>query len=310
MSAELQRKKAAEQLELHHSMDANLSLGMKVAAVTLGGVVVGALTAGIGLVPYMAVVGITAVASGGAVALQYRRPMDSRLILASENMVEISQWKAALEEEITRVEMMGKPQLPAGADPDVISHILGISAAGGLGGWTRVSVIDGVRVLEQTESIDDSKCRKAQVVVRCSPINTFVVLMDVTNLHWPKYGHLRVAHTVDDHSDIIEMRCLLRSSCEKTPCKGLVASTLQFLREGLTADHLCPANASLQTSRDWLTPPRDPECVAVEGCMSRFWKLDDDGSYIIIMTTSTPEESASVEKSANPQVSACHPVGL
>lgn len=94
MTAELQRKKAADQLQRHHSQDANLNMGMKVAAVTVGGVVVGALTAGIGLVPYMAVVGLVAAASGGAVALQYRRPLDSRLILASEDLAYITQWRA------------------------------------------------------------------------------------------------------------------------------------------------------------------------------------------------------------------------
>lgn len=60
------QRRAEEQLEKHHALDNNLSIGMKVAAVAVGGVVVGALTAGIGLVPYIAVVGAAAVASGGA----------------------------------------------------------------------------------------------------------------------------------------------------------------------------------------------------------------------------------------------------
>jgi hypothetical protein len=60
--------------------------GVKVAAVAVGVVVLGALTAGVGLVPYITVVGITAMAGGGAVALQLRKPSDSRLILACENM--------------------------------------------------------------------------------------------------------------------------------------------------------------------------------------------------------------------------------
>ena len=94
MNAEMQRKKAEDQLQRHHSQDASLNMGMRVAAVAVGGVVVGALTAGIGLVPYMTVVGLVAAASGGAVALQYRRPSDSRLILASEDLAYISMWRA------------------------------------------------------------------------------------------------------------------------------------------------------------------------------------------------------------------------
>ena len=69
-----EHKKTEEQIELHQQQDNSLSLGVKVAAVAVGGVVVGALTAGIGLVPYITVVGLTAVAGGGAVALQYRKP--------------------------------------------------------------------------------------------------------------------------------------------------------------------------------------------------------------------------------------------
>lgn len=71
MSNRDKQRRAEEQLEKHHAMDNNLSIGMKVAAVAVGGVVVGALTAGIGLVPYIAVVGAAAVASGGAGSIFY-----------------------------------------------------------------------------------------------------------------------------------------------------------------------------------------------------------------------------------------------
>jgi len=77
-----EHKKTEEQIELHQQQDNSLSLGVKVAAVAVGGVVVGALTAGIGLVPYITVVGLTAVAGGGAVALQYRKP-SGYLLLSS-----------------------------------------------------------------------------------------------------------------------------------------------------------------------------------------------------------------------------------
>ena len=96
-----QQQKVEEQLENHKTHDSNVRLGdfttlyyfmeyqnviphlgAKVAAVAVGGVVIGALTAGIGLIPYMTVVGITAVAGGGAVAMQMQlrgRPSDTRL---------------------------------------------------------------------------------------------------------------------------------------------------------------------------------------------------------------------------------------
>ncbi|CAE7853724.1 unnamed protein product, partial [Symbiodinium microadriaticum] len=129
------QRRAEEQLEKHHAQDNHLSMGMKVAAVAVGGVVVGALTAGIGLVPYITVVGITAVASGGAVAYQYRRPSDSRLILAADTVHEALSWKAALEEQIQKLEAAHKPVLPESVDPVVISNILGLS--GGGSGWVK-----------------------------------------------------------------------------------------------------------------------------------------------------------------------------
>lgn len=274
---------------------------MKVAAVTFGGVVVGALTAGIGLVPYMAVVGIAAVASGGAVAFQYRRPMDSRLILASENIMDVSLWKAAIDEEITRIEMQGKPMLPVGADPDIISHILGISAAGGLGGWTRVGMIDGMRVMEQTESLEDYKCRRAQVFLRCSPINTFVTLMDVGNLHWPRHGHLKVVHSIDDHVDILELNFVLPQ-----PKKSKQESFVKLCKskwEELKTYGMCPSNTNLRSGRDVVEV--DSRFVTIEGHLTRFWRLADDGSYIIIFTTTVLTDGlllATVEATENEKV--------
>lgn len=56
---------------------------------------------GIGLVPYLTVVGVTAAASGGAVAMQWhRRPADSRIIFACDRMEEAVEWKIAIEKQI------------------------------------------------------------------------------------------------------------------------------------------------------------------------------------------------------------------
>jgi hypothetical protein len=95
MSMRRQRSIVEEQIELHTAADNNVSFGAKVAAIGLGGVVVGALTAGIGLIPYFTVVGITAAAGGSAVAWQWRnpKPLDSRLIIACDSMQEAIEWK-------------------------------------------------------------------------------------------------------------------------------------------------------------------------------------------------------------------------
>lgn len=113
----LQKEAAEEQVDVHASHDNNVASGALVAAVAVGGVVVGAMTMvstfvlnlyalylcsadylgscfseyaisnfsyrlclntqGIGLIPYFAVVGITAAAGGGAVAFNTRRRPDS-----------------------------------------------------------------------------------------------------------------------------------------------------------------------------------------------------------------------------------------
>ena len=99
---------------------------------------------------------------------------------------------AAIEEEITKVELRGKPMLPADADLNVISHILGISGSGGLGGWTRVGVIEGMRIMELVDAVDGFVCRKSQLTVKCSPTDTFVIVMDISRLQWPKQGFLKV----------------------------------------------------------------------------------------------------------------------
>ena len=122
------QKRVEAQMEIHKDHDNSVSLGVKVAAVAVGGVVVGALTAGIGLVPYITVVGLTAVAGGGAVAYQYRRPPDSRLILACETMFEALGWKEALEYQISKLEAAKRPMLPPSTDPDIISSIIGMNA--------------------------------------------------------------------------------------------------------------------------------------------------------------------------------------
>jgi hypothetical protein len=261
-------RRAEEQLEKHHAQDSHLSMGMKVAAVAVGGVVVGALTAGIGLVPYITVVGITAVASGGAVAYQYRRPSDSRLILGADTVQEALAWKAALEEQILKLEAARKPMLPESVDPVVISNILGTSTGGG-GGWVKVGQVENVRVMQQITASPPASlwaglglvgegsvrstgatkiCRKAQIVLHCSPGDAFLSLMDTRDPYWPNAktgGSLKAVQAVDDHVDTLEV-CVPTAACFS-----------------------------------WL---RKESVGTVCGVLSRFWSLDDDGCYLITLS--------------------------
>jgi hypothetical protein len=141
-----QKSHTEKQLEQLEARDGGISLGTKVAAVAVGGVVVGALSAGIGVGPYMTVVGMTLAASGGAVAWQLRKPADDRLILACESMEEAIEWKTAVEGQIHLLEEAVRPSPASNVDRKVISSIIDKTSNEGV--WRRVAVVEGLRILE------------------------------------------------------------------------------------------------------------------------------------------------------------------
>jgi hypothetical protein len=171
--------------------------------------------------------------------------------------------------------------LPATADPDVISHILGNSSVGS--GWTRVGMQEGMRIMQQTDFNDQRTftedmmltlggsqatlpptgrlCRKTQVLVSCSPINAFLALMDPTSPSWPSSpGAMRVVQPVDDHVDILGV-------CAPLPTDPA---------------SLCP----------WLESKK-----VLVGTLTRFWFLDDDGSYMITLSpTTNPEYPSAADR--------------
>eukprot|EP01038_Epipyxis_sp_PR26KG_P008164 gene8164-11049_t len=272
MTQKRQKYLVEEQLEMHQAHDSNVKLGVTVAAVAVGGVVIGALTAGIGLMPYLTVVGITAVAGGGAAAfqMQWRRPSDSRLIMACDTMEEAIQWKSAIESQVMHLDDIRKPMLPPSADANIISSMLSKSTAGG--SWKRVELFEGMRILEHIANnqfdrinfcygntylsifgcpiysapgyagMGRMRCRKAQQSVMCSPFNAFLTLMQS---HWPKSGSAKVVKEIDDHVDII----------------GVEMKINKYLIRRM--------------------------------CFSRFWKLDDDGIYLITFNNLQSEDFTS-----------------
>ncbi len=136
-----------KQIEQFEARDSTISLGTKVAAVAVGGVVVGGLTAGIALVPYATMVGMTAIAGGGALAWQMgKKPSDNRLILACDTMDEAIEWKMAIEGQIALLAETTKPSLPPPVDRKAISSILDRNTEDGI--WKRVYVYEGIRILE------------------------------------------------------------------------------------------------------------------------------------------------------------------
>ena len=97
-SKDHQRKKI--QLSARQSKDLDSYSGGKVAALAVGGVVVGALTAGVGLVAGMVVVGIGAAAGGGAAAITQKNDKEKYLTLACDTYGDAERWVHAIENQI------------------------------------------------------------------------------------------------------------------------------------------------------------------------------------------------------------------
>ena len=161
LMSKMQRTKVEEQLEAHEASDAGVSIGIKVATVAVGGIVISALTAGMGLIPYIAVVSATAVASGttAAMSLSRHRPSDSRLIMACDTMNEALSWKEAIEHEIHELEKAQKPMLPPTVDASLLQNIISKTSTTSM--VRRVLEVEGICVTEHVEN-RNSKDKKTK----------------------------------------------------------------------------------------------------------------------------------------------------
>ena len=315
------QKLMEQEVEKHQLQDSNMSKGVKVAAVAVGGVVVGALTAGIGLLPYITVVGLTAVASGGAVLSQYRRPSDNRLILACETMAEAIEWKEALSLQISSIDSSRSPHLPQLMNPQVISDMIEMNTMMGGRRWKKVGTIQGMTILEHNEldsSNDDPLAsitnknnsnnnksndtitfsRKAQYFIRNKPLTIFLALMETmlndetttstnttgittnttnTTKKSPSSSYsMTTLKILDDHADILAMEIHsenLNSLHSSNSCLG-ESSPFSLV--------------SLSSALPLLS--RSPKDSSTKLCLNRFWKVDDDGTYLVSLNTIHQED--------------------
>lgn len=147
------------------------------------------------MIPYLTAVGIAAAVGGGVAAMQirtqYKRPFDSRLVLACESMNEAISWKLAIQHQISLLDV--KPVLPATANPSIVSNIIGLSR--GSRGFRVAEVVEGVRILESVEPMEGTLCYRAQLVVHCTPFNAFLSVMD--GKCWPRHGAIKVCKKHD-----------------------------------------------------------------------------------------------------------------
>lgn len=137
-------------------------------------------------------------------------------------------------------------------------------------GWHTSSICEGIKLLEQSESVLGTRCRKAQLVVHSTPVNAFLSLME--SHHWPRGGSIKVDKVIDDHADIVTVKLL-------TECKS--------------------KGFSFGKSRN------NSHVVPREMRLCRFWKLDDDGVYLITFNTMKTNDAIDVKSTGKVNVLSC-----
>lgn len=234
--------------------------GGKVAVLIVGGVIVGALTAGIGLVAGMVVVGLGA-AAGGAVALTGSpAEKEHSLILASENQLEAEAWAQLLAIHVRDLSSEAKAMSGSGLS-FVPSHISRWSMKHGpspgerleeVEEWVRSSVWrnacieQGVRLLELTPDADKQgpvnlPCMRVSMSMSGSATDIFMAIMTLPPLcRTGILRSMRVVQNIDNYTDVVHI-------------------TL----------------APLYMYPSW-TEPRDL-------CVLRYWRHNSDGSYVICL---------------------------
>jgi hypothetical protein len=274
---QMEKTLVSQQLERHVAHDNTVGMIPTVAGVVAGGVVVGVLTLGVGLIPYLTIVGGVVVAGGGTLAYhQYRKPADSRLILAFSSKEEAAAWRSAISEVILKVEKRRdnpSPMLTHSSHSRSISriyrllhHMFGRGNSKILSScWVHVRTIDTVRVMQlrappgtSFDNIIDKELLQPNTIVRHSmtmarntTLASFLGVME--GGVWPKGGSLDVVHAIDDHTDIIRV-------------------------------HLHPPNDDLTAGEHHTL------------FLSRYWRLDEDGVYVVTFNTLTLDEVVALTK--------------
>jgi hypothetical protein len=111
--------------------------------------------------------------------------------------------------------------------------------------------------------------RKAQVVVNATPLDAFLCLMEFSeDLLLGTYMSVNIVEQLDDHADVMCLRW-------KAPLNAL-------LRKLLGGVNSMPVS----TSGAW------PTVVDIEACILRYWRLEEDGTYVVTLN-STEHDSCS-----------------
>eukprot|EP00981_Chlorochromonas_danica_P000979 scaffold233_cov174-Ochromonas_danica.AAC.19 len=250
--------------------------GTKVAAVAVGGVIVGALTAGIGLLAGMMVVGAGAAATGGAVAMSALSDGKERhVLLATDTQEDAEAWVKAIDQAIQDLagNVTGLPILPISSSrrrpggpiltlhPDV--RIDDVEEWLTNTKWKIFDIFEGLRLLQPDYTYSENNrleepmlpCLRANVAINASALDVFSLISNFTNVSSTlKAGlveSIRMVAHIDNYTDVLHVK--------------------------LRSIFLAPT---------W-TAPRDFVVL-------RYWR-DHEGSYIICLDSTTHEDCPLVE---------------
>jgi hypothetical protein len=213
--------------------------GAKVAVATVGGIVVGALTAGVGLLAGMMVVGMGAAAGGGAVAMSNNTEYKEKSIcLACDSYHEAEAWVNAIETQIQEsadsilgFPTIGRKRLPyrsAKQTPHPDVRIDDVETWITSTRWKVCDIFEGIRILEPiVQSEDDqgyyesfftgslsknmdvqvSPCLRINVGVNASATDAFSIISNFSNPLKAGIVHsMRVIQNIDNVTDIVHLK--------------------------------------------------------------------------------------------------------
>lgn len=197
---------------------------LRVGGLALGAVVLGSLTAGVGLLAGLLVVGLGAAAGGGVVALEMQpaAPKPDSLAIACEGVEDAKAWLVAIKSQIDDLISQRNASEDSSARTPGTVDVLEIEGWIGSSKWVASAVHDGYRIY----TLPSEEGRKAGwlgalgssvyspfPVQRISiPINASPVQVYETIREFPAaccsgvVRALRVVQTLDRHSDVVHLQ--------------------------------------------------------------------------------------------------------
>ena len=208
----------------------------KVAALTVGGVVVGALTAGMGLIAGMMVVGMGAAAGGSALAMNHgSSDKEKQVFLACESYHDAELWVQAIETQLRALsDHTDAPFIPGkvrigirrhAAPPEV--RIEEVEEWISSSRWRVWSVRDGIRLFEQS-NYDDlpsgngsgsgghngydnglnsiPPCLRVNISVSGSALDVFMAVMNLPPAcRTGTVKSIRVVESINNYTDVVHI---------------------------------------------------------------------------------------------------------